>query len=84
MVSLLGKTFAGRVGASMLKTVGLTELIAKSKAEYLDIAVSLAKDSASLSLVRNKLIDGQENSRLFNTRLFVNELESKYKEFVRT
>lgn len=82
MVSMLGKTFAGRVGGSMLQTVGLNELVAADKAEYFRIAVLLAKDAQYLQRIKEKLAHGRSESRLFNMRDFVAELEEKYIDFV--
>jgi len=40
----LGETFASRVAASMLTTLGCPELIAKTEQEYQNIAIRLGTD----------------------------------------
>ncbi len=44
VVTLAGKTHVSRVGVSLLTNVGLPELVAHSKEEYVRIAVELARD----------------------------------------
>ena len=43
VLTCMGNTFAGRVGASLLRAVGMPELVASSLAEYEAIALSLAR-----------------------------------------
>jgi protein O-GlcNAc transferase len=43
-VTCLGETFAGRVTASLLKAVGLSELITTSLEDYEALALRLARD----------------------------------------
>lgn len=40
----IGETLASRVAASQLATLGVTELIARTRQEYQDIAVRLGTD----------------------------------------
>lgn len=79
MVALLGETFAGRVGASLLRAAGIDELIAGSPAEYQQIAVELAKNPQRLRELRAKLTDGRRTSSLFDMPAFVSALESLYR-----
>ena len=48
VVTLRGDRHAGRVGASLLTQIGLTDLIANSVEEYLEIAVALAHNPERL------------------------------------
>ena len=52
VLTCLGDTFAGRVAGSLLKAVGLDELITNSLEDYETLALKLAKDRALLSAVR--------------------------------
>ena len=79
MVALLGETFAGRVGASLLRSAGLDELIAGSTVEYQQIAVELAKNPQRLHDLRTRLSDGRRTSPLFDMPAFVRALESLYR-----
>jgi len=55
LVTLRGKTFVGRVSASMLQAVGRSELIADDVAAYIDLAVALANDRQRLAGLRQGL-----------------------------
>lgn len=55
VVTLPGRTFAGRHSLSHLANVGLNELVAADEAEYIKIAVALAKDLPRLAEMRASL-----------------------------
>ncbi len=55
VVTWPGETFAGRHGLSFLSTVGLTETIAGSREEYVEIAVRLAAGLPRLAAIRAAL-----------------------------
>ncbi len=78
LVTCLGSTFASRVAASLLKAVGLDELITNSLAEYEALALKLARDPAPLASVRAKLKRNRETYPLFDTARFTRHLEAAY------
>ena len=51
----LGPTFAGRVAASLLTAVGLSEQTAHSLRDYEDRALAIARDSTLLASIKSKL-----------------------------
>ena len=55
VVTLRGDRHAGRVGASLLTQIGLTDLIANSVEEYLEIALALACNPGRLDDLRRSL-----------------------------
>ena len=57
VVSLAGERFLGRVGASVLRQVGLDDLVAIDRASYVSIAAALARDPARLQGLRSGLRD---------------------------
>ncbi|MDR0476538.1 MAG: tetratricopeptide repeat protein [Desulfobulbaceae bacterium] len=75
LVTLLGDTFAGRMGASLLHCLGLDELIAKDRPTYIDLAVALAADKARLHALKTALASRLPNSPLFDPRRFCRDLE---------
>lgn len=77
MVSLLGTTFPGRVGASLLRAAGLHDLVAESQGTYCDLAVMLANDPVQLRRYRD-VLSQRKALPLFNTQLFVRNLEKAY------
>ena len=71
-----GETFASRVAASMLRTLGLPELIADSPSQYEEKAVELAAGPARLAQLRHQL--AQRNTPLFDTKHYTGNLEAVY------
>ncbi len=78
VVTLFGGHFASRVGASLLKTMGLDELVTVTVEEYRDLAVRLAQDPAELGRLRQRLAANRERSPLFDTPRFARNLERAF------
>jgi predicted O-linked N-acetylglucosamine transferase (SPINDLY family) len=76
----IGKSFASRVAASLINSVNLPELIAETQEQYEEMAIGLAKDTEKLKLVREKLKNNLPLSPLYNTPVYVKQLESAYQE----
>ena len=68
----------GRIGASILTTLGHPEWIATSEEEYVEKAVALASDPQKLSTIRQNLRSEMEASPLMDQKGFVRELEGAY------
>lgn len=64
VVTLLGSAHAGRVGASILRCVGLPDCIARSPDEYVRIASTLIRDRERLTRLRRTLRGAVANSAL--------------------
>ncbi len=77
-----GESFAARVSASQLTTIGLSELITNSEKEYEQTALRLAKNSNELSRIKSKLLKGREHSPLFNSSSFTRNLENEFKKLI--
>jgi predicted O-linked N-acetylglucosamine transferase (SPINDLY family) len=73
-----GDTFAGRVGASLLRACGLDELIAESAASYETIALRLARDRSAHAECKAKLDSDLHACALFDTAGFTRHLEAAY------
>jgi predicted O-linked N-acetylglucosamine transferase (SPINDLY family) len=78
VLTAAGSTFAGRVAASLLQAVGLTELIAESLEAYETLALTLARDAWALAAVKAKLAANRETYALFDTANFTRNLEAAY------
>jgi predicted O-linked N-acetylglucosamine transferase (SPINDLY family) len=72
-----GDSFAGRVGASLLQAVDLSELIADSLEDYENLALALAREPARLNALRARLKDALATP-LFDSAAFTHDLESAY------
>ena len=78
LLTCMGNTFAGRVGASLLHAVGLPELVSSSMAEYEAIALALARDAETLARLRTKLTANRSTQPLFDTARTTRNLETAY------
>jgi predicted O-linked N-acetylglucosamine transferase (SPINDLY family) len=78
VLTCLGSTFAGRVAGSLLKAVGLDELVTTSLEGYEALALKLAQDRAVLASLRDKLARNREIYPLFNTARFARHVEAAY------
>jgi protein O-GlcNAc transferase len=78
LITCLGSTFASRVGASLLKAIGLEELITDSLHDYEALAIKLANEHAYLRSVKQRLADHRMTYALFNTVRFTRHLEAAY------
>ncbi len=75
VVTMVGRTFAGRVGASLLAQTGLSELVASSGAEYVDIATSLSYDLMRLDDLRTTMRDRMRRSSLTDVQSSTRDFE---------
>ncbi|KAL6521083.1 hypothetical protein OROGR_017652 [Orobanche gracilis] len=78
-VTMGGSVHAHNVGVSLLKTVGLSNLVSKNEDEYVQMAVQLASDIAALSNLRMRLRDLMLKSPLCDGSTFTHGLESAYR-----
>ncbi len=83
ILTCAGKCFASRVGASLLSTMGLPELIVDNFADYEALAVALAKDKPRLAAIREALEANRITSSLFDPRYAARKLEAAYVEMYR-
>jgi protein O-GlcNAc transferase len=83
VVTLPGQTHAGRVGTSLLSTVGLQDLIAKDQTHYVQLAKDLAADQTQLATLRSELRQRVAQSPLTDARAFARDIEDAYRKMVR-
>ena len=81
VLSLPGRSFASRVGFSVLQALMLPELVATSPDEYERIAVALAHDTARLASLRARLMQNAPGH--FDTARFTRSLEDAFREALR-
>jgi predicted O-linked N-acetylglucosamine transferase (SPINDLY family) len=78
VLTCLGETFAGRVAASLLKAIGLDELVTRTLAEYEALALRLAREPAYLAALKDRLIRNRDGSLLFDTQRATHNIEIAY------
>jgi protein O-GlcNAc transferase len=78
VITCTGRSWASRVGASLLHAVGLPELITSTREEYKALALSLAADRPRLASLRETLIASRQTAPLFDAPAFAAALEDAY------
>ena len=70
----------GKIGSSILCTLGHSEWVATSEEEYIQKAVNLASDIEKLNIIRGSLRKKMEQSPIMDHKGFVKKLEKAYKQ----
>ena len=83
VLTKIGESFAARVSASILTSIGLPDLITYSEKEYEEKAINIAKNPDELIRLKSKLKKSRKTSPLFNTEIFTKDLEDKFIELVK-
>ena len=78
MITYLGNSYQARMGASIVNALNLPELVANSLEEYEALAIELATHPEKLKAIKDKLASNLTTAPLYNTKLFVKNLESAY------
>jgi predicted O-linked N-acetylglucosamine transferase (SPINDLY family) len=76
LITCLGDSFPGRVAASLLHAIGLSDLITQSLADYEALAFRIATSPPLLSDIRSRLALNKTTHPLFDTKLFTENMES--------
>ena len=69
-----------RVAGSILKNIGMQELITYSLEEYKNKVLHLADNNKELQDIRNKIIKNRFTTKLFDTEGFTKSLENEYEK----
>lgn len=65
VVTREGDTFRSRMGAALLRQLGLPELVVTSEAAYHELCVKLASDAPARAALRARIVAAMERSPLF-------------------
>ena len=80
VVTKLGQGFAARVSGSLLKALGLKELITNNEEDYEALILELATNQNKLSNIKDKLAANLKSYPLFDTEQYTKHLEIGYKK----
>ena len=83
VVTLAGNRHAGRVGASLLAQLGLTDNVAKSRESYVTLACTLARDRDALASAREGLRERMAQSSLCDGPGFCRRMEAAFERMRR-
>lgn len=79
LIAICGQTFPSRVSTSLLRNLGLDELVAESAEQACDLAIALAQDRSRLAALRQRLAEARTTTPLFDTQGFTRDLERLYR-----
>lgn len=82
LVTLTGRSFGARMAGALLTAAGLPELISYNLADYEAAALALATDPVRCAQLRDKLGAVRAHGVLFDTPLFVRDLEARLQQLV--
>ena len=80
VVTLAGRQFAARVGASLLHAAGLPDLVTETADDYEALILALATDPARLAEVRQRLAANRTTTPLFDSAGYARHLEAAFAE----
>ena len=80
MLTMIGQSYQARMGASILTSINLPELITSTPEEYEALAIELATHPEKLKAIKEKLASNLSTAPLFDTKRFTKNLESAYTE----
>jgi predicted O-linked N-acetylglucosamine transferase (SPINDLY family) len=78
MVTCCGQTFPGRVAASLLRAIGMPELITHDLESYERLALRIASEPPLLQELSERLTRNRLSQPLFNTDRYRQHLETAY------
>lgn len=80
VLTITGRSFASRVGTSLLLAAGHAELSTPDLSSYEALAIALARNPAHLDALKRKLAATRDTCALFDTPRFTRHLEAAYLE----
>jgi protein O-GlcNAc transferase len=80
VVTYAGDAFSSRVAGSLLRAVGLPELVANTWEDYESIALDLSLSRKKCGELRARLDKNRERSDLFKMDVFARKIESAYEQ----
>ena len=82
ILTLMGRSFAARVCASLVRAAGLPEMVTSTPNEYVLRAIGLGNDRIRHAALRQRLIDGRDTCTLFDTPKLIQALEARYRDML--
>ncbi len=82
LITMVGRSFASRVAASLLCAVDLSQLAVTCASEYREKCLFYYNNPEELAPLRAKLRNARSNSTLFDTALYCRHLETAFQQIV--
>ena len=80
ILTMQGEGFQSRVTASLLKNLELDELITSNKEDYIKLALELNNNKEKMNSIKFRLKNQKKISKIFDSKLYANNLEKGYCE----
>ena len=80
VITLLGNNHVGRVGASILTNIGLTDFIAHDIKDYIDLAVKMSANTKVITELRAGLRERMKKAPLCDAHSFARDIEMVYQD----
>ena len=84
VITILGKSYANNVCSSLLRSIGMGELIAENLTEYKDKAIYLGKNIDKLLNIKKKIKNNNMEKSLFDSRTYTKDLEKAFNQIYKT
>ena len=78
VVTKKGTNFASRVSESLLRAIGLPDLVAHDSDAFVDLCRTLSQDRGRIESLKARLAENRFTTPLFNAERFCRHLESAY------
>ena len=80
LLTLCGDSFQSRVSSSLLKNLGMEELITYNYEDYENQAIHIANSELTLTRIKNKLSEALKKTSIFDSKIYTKNLEKAYFE----
>ena len=77
-----GYNFNSRCGSSIIKNLGIEDLIAKDEKDYVSKAIFYANNLEKLIEIRNNIFETAMETPLFDTKLFTKNFEKLINDII--
>jgi protein O-GlcNAc transferase len=83
IITIMGNSFASRVATSILKNVGLENLVTKNIEEYTNTSIDFGLNKNKILDIKNYLSDPSNTEILYNSKKFTKDLENIFQNLVK-
>jgi protein O-GlcNAc transferase len=84
IITISGKSYANNVCSSLLRSIGMGELIAENLNEYKDKAIYLGKNLNKLLNIKKKIKKNNMRKSLFDSKTYTKDLEKAFSQIYKT
>ena len=83
IITIMGNSFASRVATSLLKNVGLENLVTKNIEEYTNTSIDFGLNKNKVLDIKNHLSNPSNTEILYNSKKFTKDLENIFQNLMK-